>query len=57
MAYARLLELTAGAITLQREKRLTISLLALKIGYINKPHTQNGVENSLFQFSLCLLII
>ena len=57
VAYARLLELTAGAITKQREKRLTRSFLAIKIGYINKPHTQSGAENFLFQFSLCLLII
>ena len=44
------------AITYQREKRLTISYLELKIGYINKTHTQSGSGPLLFQFSLCLLI-
>ena len=44
------------AITSQHEKRLTISYLALKLGYINKTHTESGVEKSLFQFSLRLLI-
>ena len=28
--------------------------LELKIGYINKTHTQSGVENSLFQLSLTI---
>ena len=38
------------------EKRLPISYLALKFRYINKTHTESGVEKSLFQFSLRLLI-
>ena len=44
------------AITKQREKRLPISYLALKLRHINKTHTESGVEKSLFQFSLRLLI-
>ena len=44
------------AIAYQREKRLPISYLALKLRYINKTHTESGVEKSLFQFSLRLLI-
>ena len=44
------------AITQQREKRLTLSYLALKLRYINKTHTERGDEKCLFQFSLCLLI-
>ena len=43
-------------ITQQREKRLPISYLALKLRYINKTQTESGVEKSLFQFSLRLLI-
>ena len=44
------------AITEQREERLPISYLALKLRYINKTHTESGVEKSLFQFSLRFLI-
>ena len=44
------------AITQQREKRLPISYLALKLRHINKTHTESGVEKSLFQLSLRLLI-
>ena len=38
------------AITQQREKRLPISYLALKIRYINKTHTESGVEKFLFLY-------
>ena len=34
------------AIAYQREKRLPISYLALKLRYINKTHTESGVETS-----------
>ena len=43
-------------ITKQREKRFPISYLALKLRYMNKTDTESGVEKSLFQFSLLLLI-
>ena len=32
------------------------TLMSFKLRYINKTHTKSGVEKSLFQFSLCLLI-
>ena len=32
---------------LEREKRLPIFYLALKLRYINKTHTESGVEKSL----------
>ena len=35
-------------ITQQREKRLSISYLALKLRYINKTQTKSGVEKSYF---------
>ena len=41
---------------LTTRERLPVSYLALKLRYINKTHTESGVEKSLFQFSLCLLI-
>ena len=47
--------LKIGAITYQREKRLSTSYLALKLGYIDKTHAESGLEKSLFQFSLCLI--
>ena len=34
------------AIAYQHEKRLPISYLALKLRYINKTHTESGVETS-----------
>ena len=42
------------AITQQRDKRLPISYLALKLRHINKTHTESGAENALFQ--VCLTI-
>ena len=40
-------------ITYQREKRLSICYLALKLGYINKTlaHTKSAAENSISIFS------
>ena len=34
------------AIAYQREKRLPISYLALKLRYMNKTHTESGIETS-----------
>ena len=51
MAYARLSELTARAITQQREKWLTISYLALKIGHI-KRNTYTKWSSKVF-ISIC----
>ena len=48
-------EVFTAELICKHEKRLPISHLALKLGYINKTHTESGVEKSLFQFSLCLL--
>ena len=38
-------------ISQQRDKRLTISYLVLKIGYINKTHTQSRAEKSYFNLA------
>ena len=57
LAYARLSDLTAGAIIHQREKRITILFSAQNRIYKNNHiHTESGAEKSLFQLSLCLLI-
>ena len=43
--------------TREDEKRLPMYIMATNhISHINKTHTQSGVEKSLFQFSLHLLI-
>ena len=44
------------AFTKQREKLLTISYLALKLGHIKKTHTESGAGKSYFNLAYVFLL-